>query len=159
MAKATKFHEMKNEELSVELRELKERLFRLRFSAATGQLQNPQEMTHCKKDIARVKTVMHERQIKANAKGERLSFSLVKPSTKKVKASKATAKAPAKPTEKAAAKTVEADGNSTAKAKAAPAPKAAAPAKKEAPAKAVAPKKEATPKAAKAPAKKVEGKE
>jgi len=152
MAKATKFHEMKNEELSVELRELKERLFRLRFSAATGQLQNPQEMTHCKKDIARVKTVMHERQLKAYAKGERLSFSLVKPSTKKVKASKSTAKVPlakvpAKTAEKAVADSKQA------------APKATAPAKKEASAKAAAPKKEAAPKSAKAPAKKVEGKE
>ena len=68
--KAQKFHEMKNDELTNELKELKEKLFRLRFSHATGQLANPLEMAHCKKDIARVKTIMLERELKAVSAGE-----------------------------------------------------------------------------------------
>ena len=68
--KAQKFHEMKTEELTAELKELKEKLFRLRFIHATGQLANPLEMAHCKKDIARVKTVLHERALKVAAGGE-----------------------------------------------------------------------------------------
>ena len=62
--KAEKFHEMKTEELSAQLKELREKLFRLRFSHATGQLGNPKEMTVCKKDIARVKTILKERELK-----------------------------------------------------------------------------------------------
>jgi len=68
--KAEKFHEMKNDELTNELKELKEKLFRLRFSHATGQLANPLEMAHCKKDIARVKTILHQRNLKTAAGGE-----------------------------------------------------------------------------------------
>jgi large subunit ribosomal protein L29 len=63
--KASEFHEMKTEELNIKLGELKEKLFRLRFSHATGQLANPQEMSVCKKDIARVKTILRAREIKA----------------------------------------------------------------------------------------------
>ena len=62
--RADKFHEMKTEELTTELKELRERLFRLRFSHAIGQLGNPKEMTVCRKDIARVKTVLKERELK-----------------------------------------------------------------------------------------------
>ena len=39
--KAKQFHEMKNDELIVKLNELKQELFNLRFSHATGQLSNP----------------------------------------------------------------------------------------------------------------------
>ncbi len=62
---AVKFHEMKTDELNAQLKELKEKLFRLRFSHATGQLTNPMEMAVCKKDIARVKTILRQREIKA----------------------------------------------------------------------------------------------
>ena len=59
-----KFNELKNDELEVKLGELKQELFNLRFSHATGQLSNPKQLTNCKRDIARVKTVLRERQIK-----------------------------------------------------------------------------------------------
>jgi large subunit ribosomal protein L29 len=58
------FHELKNDELDIKLKELKQELFSLRFSNATGQLANPMQMSRCKRDIARIKTVQRERQIK-----------------------------------------------------------------------------------------------
>ncbi len=65
--KAKEIHEMKDEELAVKLTELKQELFNLRFSHATGQLNNPMQMVNCKRDIARVKTVMRERELKKAA--------------------------------------------------------------------------------------------
>jgi len=59
-----KFNELKNDELEIKLGELKQELFNLRFSHATGQLNNPKQLTNCKRDIARIKTVLRERQIK-----------------------------------------------------------------------------------------------
>ena len=47
--------------------DLKVELFNLRFSHATGQLNNPMQMVKCKKDIARIKTVLRERELKAKA--------------------------------------------------------------------------------------------
>ncbi len=59
--KASKLHEMTTLELTEQERELKAELFNLRFQQATGQLQNPLRIHECKKDIARVKTILHER--------------------------------------------------------------------------------------------------
>ena len=63
--KAKQIHEMTDEELNTKLGELKEELFNLRFRHATGQLENPNVIATVKKDIARVKTVIRERQLKA----------------------------------------------------------------------------------------------
>lgn len=63
--KAREFREMKNEELNVKLTELKQELFNLRFNHATGQLTNPMQLSTCKKDIARIKTILKERELKA----------------------------------------------------------------------------------------------
>lgn len=66
--KAKEFREMTNEELNKKLKELKQELFNLRFSNATGQLNNPMQINTCKKDIARIKTILTERDMKkANA--------------------------------------------------------------------------------------------
>lgn len=56
-----------NEELANKLEDLKNELFNLRFSHASGNLSNPMQLNLVKKDIARVKTVMREREIAANA--------------------------------------------------------------------------------------------
>jgi large subunit ribosomal protein L29 len=61
--KAKQFHEMSNDELKVKLKDLKQELFNLRFQHATGQLSNPKSLTVCKKDIARVMTVLREREL------------------------------------------------------------------------------------------------
>ena len=54
------------DELQKELVSLKEELFKLRFQHATNQLENPQQIVAVKKDIARVKTVIRELELKAN---------------------------------------------------------------------------------------------
>lgn len=56
---------MTNEELGSKLSSLKTELFNLRFSHATGNLANPMLLNSLKKDIARVQTVIKEREIAA----------------------------------------------------------------------------------------------
>ncbi|MCQ2531981.1 MAG: 50S ribosomal protein L29 [Saccharofermentans sp.] len=56
---------MTTEELQKELTSLKEELFKLRFQHATNQLDNPQQIASVKKDIARVKTIIREQELKA----------------------------------------------------------------------------------------------
>lgn len=63
--KANKLRELTTEELAANERELKTELFNLRFQLATGQLSNPQRISECKKDIARVKTLLRQREIEA----------------------------------------------------------------------------------------------
>lgn len=65
--KANKVRELTTQELNAREKELKTELFNLRFQLATGQLQNPQRIKECKKDIARVKTLIRERELKALA--------------------------------------------------------------------------------------------
>ena len=65
--KANKFRELTNDALVAREKELKSELFNLRFQSATGQLNNPQRINDCKKDIARVKTIIRERELKAAA--------------------------------------------------------------------------------------------
>ena len=54
-----------NEELAAELTSLKEELFKLRFQHSTNQLENPAQIAFVKKDIARVMTVIRERELTA----------------------------------------------------------------------------------------------
>ncbi len=60
---AKKLREMTEAELQTKLVDLKSELFNLRFQLATGQLDNPLQIKGVKKDIARVKTVLREREI------------------------------------------------------------------------------------------------
>lgn len=53
------------EELENELTSLKEELFNLRFQHATGQLDNPLRIREVKRDYARIKTVLRERELNA----------------------------------------------------------------------------------------------
>ncbi|MEA5018291.1 MAG: 50S ribosomal protein L29 [Erysipelotrichaceae bacterium] len=55
--------EKSNEELLKEVDSLKEELFTLRFQQATGQLTNSAKMKDVKKTIARIKTVITEREL------------------------------------------------------------------------------------------------
>ena len=63
--KGKELHNMTDEELQSKLGELKSELFNLRFRHASGQLDNPMTIAACKKDIARVNTVLRERELKA----------------------------------------------------------------------------------------------
>lgn len=60
--KIESIREMTPAELNSELLKLKNELFNLRFQHVTGQLENPIKMREVKKDIARVKTVIREKQ-------------------------------------------------------------------------------------------------
>ena len=65
--KPSKLREMNADELNNKLAELKRELFNLRFQNATGHLSNPKQIDACKKDIARVMTILRELEIKAQA--------------------------------------------------------------------------------------------
>ena len=65
--KGNELHNMTDQELKAKLGELKSELFKLRFRHASGQLDNPMAIVACKKDIARVNTVIREREIKSRA--------------------------------------------------------------------------------------------
>ena len=54
-------------ELEKKVVDLKEELFNLRFQMATGQLENPMKIKEIRKDIAKAKTVLREREIKEQA--------------------------------------------------------------------------------------------
>ena len=61
--KAQNFASMTDKELANKLADLKAELFNLRFSHATGNLANPLALKACKKDIAKVKTIIREREL------------------------------------------------------------------------------------------------
>ena len=64
--KINKIREMSSPELQTELSELKTELFKLRFSLATNGLDNPMKIKEVKKDIAKINTVLKERELKNN---------------------------------------------------------------------------------------------
>lgn len=64
--KNNKLKEMSSPELEKELGELKSELFKLRFSLATNGLDNPLKVKEVRKDIARIKTILRERELKEN---------------------------------------------------------------------------------------------
>ncbi len=61
--KINKIKEMSSPELEKELGELKNELFKLRFSLATNGLDNPMKIKEVKKDIARIKTILRQREL------------------------------------------------------------------------------------------------
>ena len=63
--KLKEIREKTSSELDKELVELKSELFKLRFQLATNGLDNPMKINNVKKDIARIKTVLRERELKA----------------------------------------------------------------------------------------------
>ena len=58
---ATELRKMSESELDSKLRDLKDELFKLRFQHAINQLDNPHKIADVKKDIARVMTVIREK--------------------------------------------------------------------------------------------------
>ena len=62
--KATEVRELSLEELTKKLADLKEELFHLKFQHTTNQLDNPQRIVAVKKDIARVNTILRERELR-----------------------------------------------------------------------------------------------
>jgi len=60
--KASELKDMEVEDLQKKMVELNEELFNLRFQLHTGQLENTARVSQTRKDIARIKTVLHEKQ-------------------------------------------------------------------------------------------------
>ena len=58
--------DLSTQELEDKIKDLKEELFNLRFQNATNQLDNPMSIVSVKKDIARVKTVLKEKELGIN---------------------------------------------------------------------------------------------
>ena len=58
-----KMREMTEVELNTELGKMQMELFNLRFQHVTGQLENPVKMRELKRDIARVKTIIREKEL------------------------------------------------------------------------------------------------
>ena len=63
MATAHELDDLNNVDIESKLREAKEELFNLRFQAATGQLESHGRLKAVKKDIARIYTVVREREL------------------------------------------------------------------------------------------------
>ena len=64
--KINDINKMSSPELEKELGELKTELFKLRFSLATNGLDNPMKIKEVKKDIARINTVLRQRELSSN---------------------------------------------------------------------------------------------
>jgi large subunit ribosomal protein L29 len=61
--KADKLRDMAEDELETQLAEAKEELFNLRFQLVTGQLDNPMQIKVVRKQVARILTLMREREL------------------------------------------------------------------------------------------------
>ena len=61
---AKEIRELSLSELNEKLADLKDQLFKLRFQLAINQLENPMRIVAVKKDIARIKTIIRENEIK-----------------------------------------------------------------------------------------------
>ncbi len=62
--KASEIRDLTTNELERKVADLKQELFNLRFQMATGQLDNPMRIRDVRKNIARTKTVLRERELK-----------------------------------------------------------------------------------------------
>lgn len=63
LMKAKDLREMTDEELSKKLIDTKDELFKLRFQLATNQLDNPMKIKEVRRNIARLKTIIREREL------------------------------------------------------------------------------------------------
>jgi large subunit ribosomal protein L29 len=70
VTKPAEIRELVDEELANRLRETREELFTLRFQHATGQAENYARFGQVRKDIARMETILREREIAASEAGE-----------------------------------------------------------------------------------------
>ena len=64
--KVNEIRNLTTEEIITKIKESKEELFNLRFSQATGNLEKPSRIRELRKLVARMKTVLRERELKEN---------------------------------------------------------------------------------------------
>jgi len=62
--RASEIRELSQDEMQMKVLELKEEYFNLRFQHGIGQLENPQKIRQTRRDIARVKTILREIELK-----------------------------------------------------------------------------------------------
>jgi large subunit ribosomal protein L29 len=62
-AKAAEYRGMSDDQLNLTLRDVEKHLFQLRFQSATDRLETPSEMRKARRDIARIKTVLRQREL------------------------------------------------------------------------------------------------
>ena len=65
MASSKELRDLEDDELETRLEEAKQEQFNLRFALVTGQLDNSARLGEIRKDVARIKTVLREREIEA----------------------------------------------------------------------------------------------
>ena len=68
--KTDEYRNMSDEELANALKEVQKTFFDLRFQSATDRLETPSEMRKARREIARIKTVQRERQLKGRAQAK-----------------------------------------------------------------------------------------
>jgi large subunit ribosomal protein L29 len=61
--KADELRDLSAEELTVKMEDLKKESFNLRFQLATGEIENPMRIREVRKTIAKIKTVMREKEM------------------------------------------------------------------------------------------------
>jgi large subunit ribosomal protein L29 len=60
--KSDEYRQMDDEQLGLSLAEMTKNLFHLRFQSATDRLETPSEIQKAKREVARIKTIIHERE-------------------------------------------------------------------------------------------------
>jgi len=63
MAKSTEYRQMSDEQLTLAQNEVVKNLFHLRFQSATDRLETPSEVLKAKRELARIKTIIREREL------------------------------------------------------------------------------------------------
>ena len=63
MSKIEEFRKLSNEELESKIKDAKEELFNLRFQQATGNLEKPVRLKELRKNVAKMKTIIREREL------------------------------------------------------------------------------------------------
>lgn len=83
--KINELKEQTKEELEAKLLEIKKTLFNLKFQKATGQLENPVKIRNLRKDIARIETLLREKELNKKSTDDAVKISK---NDKKIKLSK-----------------------------------------------------------------------
>ena len=61
--KSSEYRQMDDEQINLSLREMNKNLFHLRFQSATDRLETPSEIQKAKREIARIRTIVREREL------------------------------------------------------------------------------------------------
>jgi large subunit ribosomal protein L29 len=68
MSKASEFRDLPVDQIETRLAETKEELFNLRFQLATGQLDNYRQVRHLRREVARIRTVLRQRELEEESR-------------------------------------------------------------------------------------------